>query len=151
MSLPLVLSVALVSCAGTPVAPTGGSSGLSTEGAGENVAPTSARTPTPTPTPTAEAVIVVLGADVTGESVTASGYVVGFLEDGGSCSFVFSGDGREVVATSVGTADRQTTSCGAVTVDMSEFSSGSWNVTLTYAPESSPEIVTSVPSQLEIP
>lgn len=112
---------------GNPVEP-GSSTPPSASGAG---------VPKPTAEATAaavEPVIVVAGVDVDGEHVSASGYVSGVIEDGGECTFTFSHavDATSVVATSSGTADRSTTSCGLVSTEIASFISGQWTVQLDY-------------------
>lgn len=106
--------------------------------------------PTPEPTPTADASIVVAAVDVDGLHVTVSGFVAGFVEDGGACEFQFAGNGSEFVSKTTGQADRMSTSCGSVSVPTSDFSRGSWTVTLAYSSVSSGS-VTSSPVNLEIP
>ena len=89
--------------------------------------------PSPSPTVTVEPVLVVAAVDVDGRHVTASGYVQGVIEDGGSCVFTFTKDGSApVTVENTGTADRSSTACGAVQPEIGEFVRGSWTVTLTY-------------------
>ena len=108
--------------------------------------------PTPEPAPTADASIVVAAVDVDGLHVTVSGFVTGFLEDGGDCEFRFAGNGADLISTTIGMADRMSTSCGSVSVPTSDFSRGSWTVTLVYSSVSSVSVsVTSRPVNLEIP
>ena len=115
------------------------------------IAPDATATPTePTePPPSVEAVIVVASIDVDGAHATVSGYVSGVIEDDGECSFVFTGPSDDFSVTSVGTADRSTTSCGAVSVPIEQFSTGSWTVVLGYR---SDEVdVMSEETPLEVP
>lgn len=121
----LVLAVALSACVGgAPPA---------TPAVSANDAPTSAKpTPTPEAPSDAEAVIVVASVDVDGLSVTVSGYVAGVIEDGGECSYVFESEPGEHVVASNGTADRASTSCGAVSVPVADLGRGTWSVRLEY-------------------
>lgn len=107
--------------------------------------------PSATPEPTAddEAVITVAGVDVDGLNASASGYVTGVIEDGGECTFTFTGAEGETSATSTGAANATTTSCGLVQVPMSELSRGTWQVVLTYSSDTL--TVVSQPMTLEIP
>ncbi|WP_431279733.1 hypothetical protein [Leifsonia poae] len=112
--------------------------------------PTSA-TPsgTPTPTPVIEPVLVVASVDVDGKNVSASGYVQGVVEDGGSCVFSYEREGATVTADHEGAADRMTTSCGLVQSPIDEFVRGTWNLTLSYATQG--KTYTSQPTTVEIP
>lgn len=85
----------------------------------------------PKPDP-AEAVLSIANIDINGEAVSASGYVQGVIENGGTCAFTFSGDGAPVTRPADGLADSSTTTCGTVSVPVSELSSGTWSVALTY-------------------
>lgn len=106
--------------------------------------------PTPEPEPSQDATIVVAAVDTDGLNATVSGFVTGFIEDGGSCEFLFSNNGTDVSAKSTGLADRMSTSCGAVSVPITDLHKGSWTVTLNYSSLSS-DLVTSDPVNLEIP
>jgi len=104
---------------------------------------------TPTPTPTREAVITVAGVDADGLNASASGYVSGVVEDGGVCTFTFTGVEGETTATSTGAANPSTTSCGFVQVPIGDLARGTWQVVLTYSSDAF--IVSSAPTTLEIP
>jgi hypothetical protein len=104
---------------------------------------TATTTPTPRPTtqPTndpepvaagVEPVLVVASADEGGKTVSASGYVAGVVEDGGSCHFIFEANGTQSSADSVGIPDVRTTSCGLVQVPVEGLGAGSWKITLEY-------------------
>jgi hypothetical protein len=136
----------------------------SDETAPTSVAPTSARPSTASPLPddpstippkpTASGIVpavTVAGVDVDGQTVSASGFVAGVAEDGGTCAFDFtSGAGETASATSTGIVNVDTTSCGLVQLPISDFSRGSWTVVLTYTPLAAGEY-TSEPIELEIP
>ncbi|WP_314139513.1 hypothetical protein [uncultured Plantibacter sp.] len=104
---------------------------------------------TPTPPP-ADAVVSYAGVDFDGLHASAAGYVQGIIENGGSCTFTFTGLGEPIVVTSEGIADSSTTSCGTVQVPLEQLPSGTWSVTLTY---SSDEIdkLSSTALDLEVP
>lgn len=106
-------------------------------------------TETVAPGPTVEAVIVVANIDVDGAHATASGYISGVIEDGGACTFVFTGEAGEVSASSSGAADRATTSCGSVSIPIEQLSKGTWSVQLEY--ESERAQVVSEESIVEVP
>lgn len=101
------------------------------------------------PQPSVEAVIVVANVDVDGSHATASGYVSGVIEDGGECTFVFTGDPGEVTASSTGAADRATTSCGSVSVPIEQLAKGTWSIRLDYRSDQT-EVV-SEESIMEVP
>jgi hypothetical protein len=127
---------------------------------GTSVARPSQDAPRPSTTetvkPTAEApvasdvsaTIVIAGEDPDGAHVSASGYVDGVIENGGTCSFAFTGAGAPVVVESTGMADRSSTSCGLVQAPIDRFSQGSWNVVLSYS--SSTSSATSAAQVMEI-
>jgi hypothetical protein len=112
-------------------------------------------TPTATQAPdsgigsTIEPVLVVASVDVDGEHVTASGYVSGIVKDGGTCRFVFTGNGETVSVDRQGTADRSSTSCGTVQPEIDKFDRGTWSVILEY--RSDGHVVDSAPETVEIP
>lgn len=112
--------------------------------------PSDTQKPTPEPSVGIElsATIVVAGVDPDGAHVSASGYVVGAVENGGTCTFTFTGGGSPVTVSSSGMADRSTTSCGLVQATIDRFTPGSWNVVLTYS--SATSSATSAPQSLEI-
>lgn len=143
VSVAVATTLLLSACTPDPRAP-------QPTGSVENPAPSRDAKPTPEPAPTADASIVVAALDVDGLHVTVSGFVTGFVEDGGDCEFRFAGDGADLVSKTTGLADRMSTSCGSVSVPTSDFSRGSWTVTLAYSSVSS-EAVTSPPVNLEIP
>lgn len=110
--------------------------------------PSSKPTPSPAPSREASATIVIAGVDVDGLHVTASGSVDGVIENGGKCSFVFTGSGDPVTVDSTGTADSSNTSCGSVKAPTDSFTPGTWSVVLNYSSKSI--TVASVPQTLEI-
>jgi hypothetical protein len=104
----------------------------------------------PSPTVTIQPVLVVAAVDVDGKHVTASGYVQGVIEDGGTCTFSFARSGSPAVRVQhQAIADRSTTSCGAVQPEITQFSRGSWQVTLEYISDGKDYV--STPLALEVP
>ncbi|WP_308468121.1 hypothetical protein [Rathayibacter soli] len=89
--------------------------------------------------------------DVDGQHVTASGYVSGVVEDGGTCVFTFKGatTSESVIVDSTGKADRMSTSCGSVQVPIARFGRGSWSAVLGFT--SGNRVVESTPLAVEIP
>ncbi len=86
-----------------------------------------------TPAATVEPVIVVAAVDVDGQHVTVSGYVGGIIEDGGTCAFVFTADGKAPVrVTQPSVADRSSTSCGSAHVPVDQLGRGTYGVVLQY-------------------
>lgn len=107
-------------------------------------------TTSPSPSVTIEPVIVVAAVDVDGQHVTASGYVQGVVEDGGTCAFAFSNENAQTVTVDhSATADRSSTACGAVQPEIGDFDRGTWTVTLTYT--SARGTFRSQPQTLEVP
>lgn len=111
--------------------------------------PAASRGEAPTPKATIEPVLVVASVDTDGRHVSASGYVQGTVQDGKTCTFAFSHEGKSVRMTHEGLANRLTTSCGLVQVPIDQFVRGSWSVTLSYEAEG--KTITSAPSTVEIP
>lgn len=124
----LLLALGLAGCTfgGDVPDPTGSSTSVA-----PGVKPTDKGESSPEPDP-ADAVMSFAGVDVDGTQVSAAGYVQGLLENGGSCTFTFTGLGDPVTVTSEGVADSSTTSCGTVSVPIAQLPSGSWSVTLSY-------------------
>jgi hypothetical protein len=103
------------------------------------------------PAPVAvEPVIVYAGFDAASSAFGASGYIAGVIENGGTCTFTFTGPSSTETVTSEGAADVSTTSCGNVELDPDAVTSGSWSVSLSYQSDATPA-VTSTPSTVEVP
>lgn len=99
-----------------------------------------------------QSILSVAGVDPDGTTVTVSGYAAGVVEDDGVCRFdIRSMINPEIVVTAetIGTMDAANTSCGATQIPMSEFTPGTWSVTLVYTSQSAK--ATSEPLTLEIP
>lgn len=103
----------------------------------------------PSPVPP-EAVLVFASVDADGAAVSASAYIAGVIENDGVCTFTFSAGEAVVTTTSAGLADRATTSCGTVQVPIGQFTSGTWDATVSYSSAAFSELV-SASSPLEIP
>lgn len=65
-------------------------------------------------------------------TIDISGFVPVIIEDDGECAFGLTSGSRTVSKTSAGLADAASTTCGQVTVPVSELGSGTWTVTLKY-------------------
>lgn len=143
----LAMTVALISgltaCSAASPAPT--------TSAAQPMPTKPAQTPGDLPTQgsTIEPVLVVASVDVDGQHVSASGYIQGVVEDGGSCVFSYEREGVKVTAERDGAADRMTTSCGLVQSPIGDFVRGSWTLTLSY--ETQGKTYTSQPTTVEIP
>lgn len=99
-----------------------------------------------------QSIVSVAGVDPDGTTVTVSGYAAGVVEDDGVCRFdIQSMINPEIVVSveTVGMMDAANTSCGATQIPMSEFTPGTWSVTLVYTSEHAK--ATSEPLDLEIP
>lgn len=107
------------------------------------------KTEDPEPIPL-DAVMVFAGVDPDGTTVSASGYIAGVIENGGTCTFTFSGSGPDVIVTSEGLADSKTTSCGTVQTQISDFTSGTWTAVLSYQSDKTGAL-TSEPLTVEVP
>lgn len=144
----VALCVLLTGCS----LPSGGSVDLVPTGSPSSALPSDGPSskPTQSPAPTREpsATIVIAGVDVDGLNVTASGSVDGVIENGGKCSFVFTGPGDPITVDSTGTADSSNTSCGSVQAPIESFTRGTWSVVLNYVSAST--TVSSLPQTLEI-
>jgi hypothetical protein len=97
-----------------------------------------------------EPVIVVAGPDVDGRNVTASAYVAGILEQGGTCSFWFTRGSAKITAKTSSVDDRSGTNCGSVQVPIERFTRGTWDVTIAYTSLAGQTTV-SLPVTMEIP
>lgn len=113
------------------------------------VEPTEKGEETAAPDP-ADAVMTFAGVDIDGSQVSAAGYVQGIIENGGVCTFTFTGLGDPVTVTSEGIADSRTTSCGTVAVPIAQLSSGSWSVVLVYT-SAATGTLTSTALTVEVP
>lgn len=78
--------------------------------------------------------LTLASVDPDGTAVSASGGVDGILENDGTCTFTFTGaDGTApVTTTSTSISDATNTSCGVVHVPLASFTSGTWQVVLSY-------------------
>lgn len=145
----VVLGAALVGCTVTPL-----------NGDLPHAPPTSEPTSLPTVGPSGEPTtpgalisvspyIAFAGVDDGATTVSASGAVDNILETGGTCTFTFRSGQKTVEAVAEGHTDATYTSCGVVTEEITQFSSGNWNVVLDY--ESASAQGTSAPVTFEVP
>lgn len=96
-----------------------------------------------------QATVTVAGMDIDGQSASASGFIQGIIEDGGSCEFVFTHGDSVVTASVNGVSNVTSTACGLVTVSKSSLQSGNWQVSLHYKGASGDELV-SAPVSFEV-
>lgn len=144
----LVMLIALGAAGCTFAGPTPNPSGSATSIA-PGVEPTDKGEATIAPDP-ADAVMTFAGLDVDGTQVSAAGYVQGLIENGGACTFTFTGVGAPVVVPAEGIADSRTTSCGTVAVPVDQLPSGTWSVTLSYT-SAAAGTLTSTALTVEVP
>lgn len=79
-------------------------------------------------------VVVTFGLyDPSSSTLTVAGYVGNAVEDGGICTLTLTRGTEVVSATATGMADARTTSCGAISIDRSSLSAGTWSAVLRYA------------------
>ncbi|WP_285041573.1 hypothetical protein [Plantibacter sp. LMC-P-059a] len=142
----LIVSSALVGCTGPTTGTSSPSPTTSTLAPGNE---STAKGEDPTPVPP-EAVLVFATVDADGAAVSASAYVAGVIENGGTCTFTFTAGDAVVTAEAEGLADRATTSCGTVQVPIDQFTSGPWSASVSYTSATISELA-SASSPLEIP
>lgn len=70
--------------------------------------------------------------DQASRTVQASGFVAGLIEDGGTCTLTLTKGSDVVTATSKGTADATTTSCGLLQTPTG-VAAGTWTAVLAYS------------------
>lgn len=63
----------------------------------------------------------------------ARGYVTNVLEDGGTCTITLTKGSAKVTASSTGIMDVNKTTCGPMSIDQSQLSSGDWTAVLSYS------------------
>lgn len=110
-------------------------------------------TSTIVPEPTAQSVtamISVAGTDATATTVSASGLVLGVIESGGTCTFTFSNGSDESVLDREGIENVSSTSCGLVSLPLSDLTGTGWTVTLSYSSATVSSAV-SEPMPVEMP
>lgn len=82
------------------------------------------------------------------QQVTVNGFTSGVVEEGGTCTAVFTKGNNRRTATSQAFANVSTTNCPAITLSSSELTAGAWQVTLSYS--SSKAEGTSPPKELTV-
>jgi hypothetical protein len=80
----------------------------------------------------ARANLIFASIDGDDPNVSASGYVTGVIEDGGTCTFTFEHQTQTLVASSTARTDASDTSCGMIQLPLSQFAPGTWSVRLQY-------------------
>lgn len=74
--------------------------------------------------------ITITTASLNGKNVEVRGYISGIVQDGGACTYTFTGNGT-VVKTSSGVADVSTTNCG-ISVPRTALPGNNWKVLISY-------------------
>lgn len=62
----------------------------------------------------------------------ARGYVSGVFEDGGTCTLTLTKGTTKVSGTSTGISDVNKTTCGPISIQSGQLTSGDWNAVLSY-------------------
>ncbi len=74
--------------------------------------------------------ITVTTAALNGKNVEVRGYISGIVQENGTCTYSFTGNGT-IIKTSVGVADVSTTNCG-VSVPRTSLPGTGWKVVISY-------------------
>ncbi len=74
--------------------------------------------------------ITVTTAALNGKNVEVRGYISSFVQEGGTCTYTFTGNGT-VIKSSTGVADVSTTNCG-ISVPRTSLPGSSWKVLISY-------------------
>ncbi len=92
--------------------------------------------PTTTDSGKAAVNVLVTNASISNGTVSASGFVTNLVEEGGSCTYVFTSGSSTVTKNSQTLTNPSSTTCATVTFPSSELLvSGTWKVTLSYSSE----------------
>jgi len=89
--------------------------------------------PQPTPDEVPIAAVISIAEEGADRSLTVGGFVNGFSEDDGTCTFVVSKGSATRTLTQLGLDNRGTTACGSVTFPASQLSTGTWTIRLDYS------------------
>ncbi|WP_456789389.1 hypothetical protein [Cellulomonas sp. P5_C5] len=172
--VPLLVLGGLAACTpGSPASssPTPSSSTTRPSADATTTGPTSAPTTAPTTAPTDDAppaspeptsaapapddltkvsvTIAYAGWVTDAARVEVGAYVDGVIEGTGTCTLTLTRSGREVTTTVPAVADASSTSCGAVTVDGAQLSSGTWSAVVDYGSPTS--VGSSAPTEVVVP
>jgi hypothetical protein len=63
----------------------------------------------------------------------ARGYATGVFEDGGTCTLTLTKGSAKVTGISTGIMDVNKTTCGPISIDQSQLTSGNWTAILSYS------------------
>lgn len=75
-----------------------------------------------------------IGVVITYLSTTeARGYASGVFEDGGTCTLTLTKGSSKITGTSTAVADVNKSTCGPISIDQSQLSSGTWTAVLSYS------------------
>lgn len=159
--------MSLAGCSGAPAdpivsepAPTPSPRPSATAMPSASVSPAVTPSPKPTAQPSAAPaepgvldawpLISLSGIDPASGNALLGGFVVGIVESGGTCTYVITRDGSEVLRRSTnGESNKDDTTCGAVELSRAELGAGSYRVTLIY--DNAIGRATSDPVSLEVP
>jgi hypothetical protein len=96
--------------------------------------PSSSEEPTPTDSTAGvpELVFTYLDIDSANNTVEASGFIDGLVEEGGTCALALTSGFAERRVEGPSFADATTTQCGALTVSLDLLPAGEWTGTLSY-------------------
>lgn len=67
------------------------------------------------------------------QNVEVRAFISGIFEDGGTCTFTFTKGSQKITKTTSGVKDATTTRCSNLTTPKSEFSTGTWNIVVSYS------------------
>lgn len=76
--------------------------------------------------------IVVVDASQYDQQIEVRAFVSGVVENGGTCTYVFTNSTTTLTKQTKAAADATTTRCPTLNISRSEFSAGNWSVTVSY-------------------
>lgn len=77
--------------------------------------------------------VILTNSNVSGGTVSASGFVSNVVESNGVCTYTFAKQAESIKKTSATLPNATSTTCTTVQFPVSELSSGTWQVSLGYA------------------
>lgn len=81
--------------------------------------------------------VILTNSNVSGSMVSASGFVSNVVESRGVCTYIFTKQDVSIKKTSATLPNATSTTCTTVQFPVSELSSGTWQVSLSYASDTS--------------
>lgn len=76
---------------------------------------------------------IISSAAIVGSDVEVRSYVTGTIENGGTCQATLTQNGNTVSKESTSVADATTTICPPLRIPLSQLSSGTWSIVVTYS------------------